>query len=77
MVDYGSFAKHTIEDHLLLAAQELNFTIPSNVKDPKEAWRTLSKEVQYKIFKALADNNNLFRRSFPQHINVLGSLAEA
>ncbi|RLG84614.1 MAG: hypothetical protein DRO18_06925 [Thermoprotei archaeon] len=65
------FSRHTIEDHLVLAAHELGMLkdIGKDV-DPKALWRRLKADEQLQVFKALLKQGDLLG-IFNVHVEVL------
>ncbi|RLA83054.1 MAG: hypothetical protein DRG31_06615 [Deltaproteobacteria bacterium] len=73
-LDDYRFKRHTIEDHLLKAA-EVFLGIKLSKNDPKECWRNLREEDQYEVFRKLSKTASL-DKLFPQQIKGLKSLLE-
>lgn len=67
-VEDERFIKHTVEDHLLKLAEQLNIYNISNNVDPKEEWNKLDKNTQLKIFKAMHEHKDLAKEVFRQYI---------
>ena len=65
------FTRHTIEDHLLAAAEEPGKHQLQSSVDPKEEWRQIPKEKQQEILATLARNPSLAEKHFKQHIKAL------
>jgi len=65
-----STKKHTVEDHLLKAAQPLLKTPTKIEDDPKTAWKRL-KQQHGQIYQKLREKLSLIRQIFPQHIKGL------
>ena len=72
-LDEYSFKRHTIEDHLLKAAEEL-LGVKISSEDPKEGWKEL-KNRQYEVFKRMKDISDI-EDIFPQQVKGLKCLCE-
>ena len=59
--------KHTIEDHLLKAAEMLSIDV-ENFENSKKAWQSITPELQLKIFNDLKTKGKLMGRIFPQQV---------
>ena len=70
------FTKHTIEDHLLKAAEVLGLLTIKEPVNPKEEWNKLPKETQLRIFKELVARKSMVKELFKQHIHTLKKAAE-
>lgn len=79
-LDREDLARHTIEEHLLTAAEEvLGIDIVREhirrVKgDPKLAWSGLGKETQLRVMTELRERRDLVEEVFPQHLLALREL---
>ncbi|MCL7386496.1 MAG: hypothetical protein LZ166_03075 [Thaumarchaeota archaeon] len=70
-LDEYDFEKHTIEDHLLKAA-EISLKIKLEGSDPKKCWKNLREEHKYEIFgRLLKESNEHLEQIFPQQIQGL------
>ena len=58
--------KHTIEDHLLKAAEMLSIGI-NDLGDSKEAWKSIEYHHE-EVFKGLKEKRNIVESVFPQQI---------
>ena len=68
----AGFSRHTIEDHLLVAAEALGLvSLGHGVVDPKEAWRSMSRRMQLKVLGELVARRELVEKAFPQQVDVL------
>jgi|LGVE01.1.fsa_nt_gb hypothetical protein len=59
--------QHTIEDHLLKAAEILSLDV-GDFENSKKAWQSIISERQLKIFKELKAKRKLVRTIFPQQV---------
>ncbi len=59
--------KHTIEDHLLKAAEMLSIDV-ENFKNTKKAWQSVTIERQLKIFNDLKTKGKMMGSIFPQQV---------
>ncbi len=70
-LDEYDFEKHTIEDHLLKAA-EISLKIKLEGSDPKKCWKNLREEHKCEIFgRLLKESNEHLEQIFPQQIQGL------
>ncbi len=78
-LDGVPYPKHTVEDHLLMAAERLlgEESVPSGVRDPKRAWAILRERHDEIFARLLGANRDLLRELFPQHIRALEILHAA
>lgn len=76
-LDEAPHSKHTVEDHLLMAAERLlgRESVPSGVSDPKRAWAILRDRHDEVFARLLRVNRDLLREVFPQHIRALEFLS--
>ena len=76
-LDESPYLKHTVEDHLLMAAERLlgRESVPSGVRDPKRAWAILRDRHGEVFAWLLRVNRDLLRELFPQHIRALEFLS--
>ena len=65
--------QHTIEDHLLKAAEMLSIDV-GNFENSKKAWQSVTIERQLKIFKDLKTKGKRLERIFPQQVKGCESL---
>jgi len=59
--------KHSIEDHLLKAAEKLSMEI-GDFENSKAAWESLPHDLQLKIFEDLRTHRKLMESVFPQQV---------
>lgn len=59
--------KHSIEDHLLKAAEKISMDV-GDFENAKAAWWALSNDQQLKIFKELKNHRKLLESVFPQQV---------
>jgi len=59
--------QHTIEDHLLKAAEMLSIDV-ENFKNSKKAWQSITPELQLKIFNDLKTKGKRLGSIFPQQV---------
>jgi len=59
--------KHSIEDHLLKAAEKVSIAV-GDFENAKAAWKSLSNDQQLKIFKELREHRKLVEAVFLQHV---------
>ena len=66
------FSRHTVEDHLLAAAEALGLvSLEHGVLDSKEAWKSMSRSMQLKVLGELVARRELVEKAFPQQVDVL------
>jgi hypothetical protein len=69
-----SAKKHTIEDHLIIAAKAYTPDIKiSELEDAKKSWEKLSEEDQLKVFENLKHKGDV-DKIFPQQVKALHTL---
>ena len=59
--------KHSIEDHLLKAAEILSIEV-EDFENSKAAWKSINYDLQLKIFKGLEEKRKIVESVFPQQI---------
>ncbi|MBE0516324.1 MAG: hypothetical protein IBX41_02880 [Methanophagales archaeon] len=59
--------KHSIEDHLVSAAQQVSIAV-GDFENSKAAWRLLSNDQQLRIYKELKAHRRLAESVFPQQV---------
>ena len=59
--------KHSIEDHLLKAAEKVSIAV-GDFENAKAAWKSLSNDQQLKIFKELREHRKLVEAVFLQQV---------
>jgi len=68
--------KHSIEDHLLKAAEMRSVDI-GDFENSKAAWKSINHNLQLEIFNALKNNREMAKRVFPQQVQGCGYLMGA
>lgn len=70
--------KHTIEDHLIKAAINLNFTneVTEEIESSKDIWYALSKDHKNEVLKKLAESRTQTKSFFPQQVMACEYLEE-
>lgn len=70
--------KHTIEDHLLQAAEALELVVlPKQIPDPKSFWQySLGEEINQAVFLRLKERRRLMESTFPQQMKGFTCLKE-
>ena len=69
--------KHSIEDHLLKAADEMVSIDIGDFENSKAAWKSINHNLQLEIFNALKNNREMVKRVFPQQVQGCGYLMGA
>ena len=69
--------KHSIEDHLLKAADEMLSIDIGDFENSKAAWKSINHNLQLEIFNALKNNREMVKRVFPQQVQGCGYLMGA
>ncbi len=67
--------KHSIEDHLLKAAEMLSIDV-GDFENSKEVWNSINHDRQLKIFNELKEKRKMVESVFPQQIQGCNYLTE-